>query len=106
MVNGGDLFICVLAGLVIPLAIVDGLKAMGVETTPRQVPGWQVERRPFVWLFGIVAGPGLFLERMLRAWREGVLSAGDGVNAFVIALGWAALYGFVVLGVVKAVLAI
>lgn len=104
MVNGGDLFLCVLAGLVIPLVILDGLKGLGVETVLRQVPGMQVERRPMVWLFAVVAGPGIFMERMLSAWRRDGLTAADGVNAIVITLGWAAIYGFVVLGVVRALL--
>ena len=43
---------------------------------------------------------------MLAAGREGQLSVADGINAFVITLGWATLYGFVVLSLVKAFLPI
>ena len=43
MVNSGDLFVCLVAGLAIPLAIVDGLKAFGGKGH-RQLEGLLVER--------------------------------------------------------------
>lgn len=104
MVNGGDLFVCVVVGMAIPLALLDGFKVFAAATLPSQTAGLHLERRPFVWLLAILLGPGLFMERMLAAEREGRLSPADRINAFVIALGWAAIYGYVVLSLAKALL--
>lgn len=104
MVNAGDLFVCMVAGLALPLAMLDGFKALAGSALPNQAGGLQFERRPLVWLLAIVLGPGLFADRMLAAWREGNLSPADRINAFVITLGWAAVYGFVVLSVARTVL--
>lgn len=102
MVNAGDLFVCVVAGLAMPLAMLDGFKALAGSALPSQAAGFQFERRPLAWLLALVLGPGLFADRMLSAWREGELSLADCINAFVITIAWAAIYGFVVLSLVKA----
>jgi hypothetical protein len=101
MVNAGDLFVCVVAGLAMPLAMLDGFKALAGSALPSQSAGLQLEKRPLVWLLAILLGPGLFADRMLAAWREDRLSPADRINAFVITLGWAAVYGFVVLRLVR-----
>ena len=102
MVNAGDLFVCVVAGLAMPLAMLDGFKALAGSALPNQEARLQLERRPLIWLMAIFLGPGLLADRMLSAWRESELSVADGINAFVIVIGWAAIYGFVVLSAVKA----
>jgi hypothetical protein len=104
MVNAGEIFVCVVAGLAMPLAMLDGFKAFAGSALPSQGAGFQFERRPLAWLLALLLGPGLFADRMLSAWREGELSLADCVNAFLITLGWAAIYGFVVLGLVKTLL--
>ena len=104
MVNAGDLFVCVVAGLAMPLAMLDGFKALAGSALPGQPERLQLERRPLIWILAVMLGPGLFADRMLAAWREGNLSRLDQMNAFVIALGWAAIYGFVALSLVRAVL--
>jgi len=104
MVNAGDLFVCVVAGLAMPLAMLDGFKALAGTALASQGAGFRFERRPLVWLMAILLGPGLFADRMLAAWREGQLSPADRINAFVITLGWAAIYGFVILSAAKALL--
>ncbi|MCB1446339.1 MAG: hypothetical protein KDJ87_11270 [Rhizobiaceae bacterium] len=106
MVNSGDLFVCLVAGLAIPLAIVDGLKAFGGVAMPKQPQGLHFERRPGIWLLAVIAGPGLFAERMLDEARRGRLTSADAVNAFVITLGWAAIYGFILLSLVRAMSAL
>ena len=98
MVDVGDLFICVVTGLAMPLAMLDGFRAVAGESIPRQSTGLQLERRLLVWTLAILLGPGLFVDRMLSAWRDGELSPIDQMNAFVIALGWSSIYGYVVLG--------
>ena len=104
MVNAGDLFICVVAGLAMPLAMLDGYRALAGSALQEQLAGSNLERPPLAWLLALLLGPGLFIERMLAAWGAGELSPADGINAIVIALGWAALYGFVVLGLARTVL--
>jgi hypothetical protein len=104
MVNGGDVFICVVVGLALPLAMLDGYRALAGVTLQGQFREAHLERRLIQWFLVLLLGPGLFAERMLVAWREGALSAVDGVNAFVITIGWAALHGFVVLGAIRTVL--
>ena len=86
MVNAGDLFVCVVAGLAMPLAMLDGFKALAGTALPSQGAGFQLERRPLVWLMAILLGPGLFADRMLAAWREGQLSPADRINGFVFTL--------------------
>jgi hypothetical protein len=102
MVNGGDIFVSLVAGLAIPLAILDGLRALAWTSGPPHPD----DRGPIVWLLAVVAGPGLFVERMLACWREGNLDGADAANAFVIAIGWATLYGYVVLGVARRLLSL
>lgn len=102
MVNAGDVFVCVVAGLAMPLAMLDGYKALSKAALPEQAGGLHFERRATVWLLAILFGPALFMERMLSARRAGELSMADSINAFVIVLGWAGLYGFVVLGLFEA----
>lgn len=104
MVNAGDLFICLVAGLAIPLAILDGIRALAGPAALLVPQESHPARSPRLWLLALLAGPGLFAERMLDAWRAGALSPADRVNALVITLGWAAIYGFVVLGLARAVL--
>jgi hypothetical protein len=104
MVNIGDLFVCMIVGLAMPLAMLDGFRALAGSALPEQSAGFQLERRSRVWLMALLLGPGLFVDRMVATWREGQLSPIDGINAVVIALGWAAIYGFVVLSFVKAVI--
>jgi Cu/Ag efflux pump CusA len=95
MVSGGDIFVSLVVGLAMPLALLDGLRALTSTEGPRHAD----DRGAIVWLLAVVAGPGLFMERMLAGWREGGLDLADAINAAVIAIGWATLYGFVVLGV-------
>jgi hypothetical protein len=100
MVNGGDVLMCLVAGLAVPLALIDGLRGLGGITLPRRSTNAGVERRPLVWLLALIAGPGLFAERMLLGWHDGELSPADGVNGLIIVAGWAALYGYVLLRLV------
>lgn len=101
MVNASDVFVCIVVGLAVPLAMLDGVKALAGAALADQSAGFQLESRPLVWLLAIPLGPGLFVERMLIAWRQGELSPTERINALVIALGWAAIYGFVVLGIAR-----
>jgi undecaprenyl pyrophosphate phosphatase UppP len=104
MVNAGDLFVCLIVGLAMPLALLDGLRSISGTAVQIQSLGTRFERRSIVWLSALLIGPGLFVERMLSSWREGELSIADTINAFVITLGWATIYGLIVLGLVTRLL--
>lgn len=104
MVNAGDLFVCTVAGLAIPLAMLDGFKLLAGSALPTQSAELRFERRALVWILALVLGPGLFADRMLAAWRAGALSLPDRINALVITLGWAAIHGYVLLSLVKTAL--
>lgn len=106
MINAGDLFVCLVAGLALPLGLLDCFRAVSGSTLPATVRGFRAERWPMVWLVALVLGPGLFVERMLASWRSGTLSAADQVNALVIAFGWATIYGFVVLDITRRALSL
>jgi hypothetical protein len=93
MVNGSDLFVSLVVGLAMPLALLDGLRALAGSPQALDV----ADNRSAAWLLAVVAGPGLFVERMLAGWRAGELGREDVMNASIIALGWAVLYGYVVL---------
>ena len=104
MVNAGDLFISLVAGLALPLALLDGLRLFVGEALPEQRDGFQIERRLAPWLLAVIAGPGLLIERLAAGWREEMLSRGDLTAGCFIALGWAMIYGFIVLRALEAMI--
>lgn len=106
MFNAGDLFISLVVGLALPLATLDGLRAFVRLDMPVQHDGLQMETRLSPWLLTVISGPGLLLEKLAEAWREQSLGAGDLLAGAFIALGWAMIYGYVVLRVVGVLLPI
>ena len=100
MFNSGDLFVSLVIGLAMPLAILDGLRAVIGPGMPVQHDGFQIETRLAPWLLALLAGPGLLLERLVEAWHRQALTAGDLSFGVFIVLGWAGIYGYVVLGAV------
>jgi len=97
MFNAGDLFVSLVVGLASPLAILDGLRAMVGARMPVQNGGFQIERRLSPWLLAAIAGPGLLIERLIEGWKEHSLNASDLSAGAFIALGWATIYGYLVL---------
>ena len=97
MFNAGDLFVSLVVGLALPLAILDGLRALVGSSMPVQRDGFQIETRLSPWLLALIAGPGLLIERLIEAWRGQSLRAGDLPAGAFIVLGWATIYGYVVL---------
>lgn len=97
MFNAGEFFVSLVVGLAMPLAILDGFRALAGTGMPVQHDGFQVETRFSPWLLAVIAGPGLLVERLVERWKSETLERGDiGAGAFV-ALGWAAIYGYCVL---------
>jgi hypothetical protein len=97
MFNAGDLFVSLVVGLALPLAILDGLRVFAGAGMPVQHDGFQIETRLSPWLLAVIAGPGLLIEKLLAGWKEQSLDAGDLPAGAFIALGWATIYGYVVL---------
>jgi hypothetical protein len=89
-----DLFAYLVIGLAFPLAILDVMRAFFAGNLPVQEQGLHFERRFSPWFWTVVLGPGVFVETCVARWRSGVLAGGDIVNAAVIALGWAGIYGY------------
>lgn len=104
MFNAGDLFVSLVVGLALPLAILDGLRAFVGSRMPVQHDGFQIETRLSPWLLAVIAGPGLLVEKLIEGWKEQSLSARDLPAGAFIAVGWAATYGYAVLRGVQFVL--
>lgn len=96
MMSGGDLFICLVVGLAVPLAILDAARTM-LEGLPEQGQGFQIERRWMPWLLALLAGPALLFDRVAEGWREGAFGRSDIVSGIVITAGWATIYGYLLL---------
>jgi hypothetical protein len=99
--TGSDLFVSLVVGLAVPLAILDAARTILEDRLPVQAEGFQIERRLMPWLLAVIAGPALLFDRVAEGWREGSLSRSDILSGAVITLGWAMIYGFVVLKAVQ-----
>lgn len=96
MISGADVFISLVVGLAVPLAILDAARTM-LEGLPEQVAGFQVEWRLTPWLLALFAGPALLFDRVAEGWREGAYSRSDIFSGIFITAGWATIYGFLLL---------
>jgi len=99
MISSGDVFICIVVGLAVSLAILDAARTM-LDGWPEQGVGFQVERRLTPWLLAFFAGPALLFDRTAEGWREGTFDRGDIMSGVLITTGWAAIYGFLLLKLV------
>jgi hypothetical protein len=97
MTVGGDLFVYLVIGLAVPLAVLDALRTMLDGELPSQGDGLQLELRVMPWLLAVVAGPALLFDRVAEGWRTGVMVRGELMAGIFITAGWATLYGFVLL---------
>lgn len=95
--TSGDLFVCLVAGLAVPLAILDAARTVLEDRLPAQGEGFQLERRLTPWLLALFAGPALLFDRIAEGWRDGALSKGDLASGAFITVGWAGIYGFILL---------
>lgn len=102
----GDIFVCLVAGLAIPLAILDAARTILDGRLPLQVNEFQFERRALPWLLALLAGPALLVDRVAEGWREGAMARSDIAHGAVITLGWAGIYGYVVLSIAKTLVAL
>ena len=90
-----DVFVCLVVGFAVPLAILDAARTILDAAMPIQIEGLQFERRALPWMLALLAGPALMLDRVAEGWREATMSRTDRAHGVIITVGWAALYGFV-----------
>ena len=102
--NFGEMFVCLVIGLALPFALLDGIRGVLKAEMPRQEAGFQLEMRLVPWLLTIITGPGLLVEALADRVRLGSLSANNLLAGALIVLVWATVYGFVVLKVMVALL--
>lgn len=95
--TSSDLFVCLVVGMAVPLAILDAARTILAGGLPVQDEGFQFERRLAPWLLALFAGPALLFDRIVEGWREGTLSKADIASGVFITVGWAGIYGFVLL---------
>jgi len=97
MAFSGDLFVCLVIGLAVPLAVLDAMRTMLDGELPSQGDGLQLELRLMPWLLALVAGPALLFDRVAESWRSGLLQRAELAAGIVIIAGWATIYGFLLL---------
>lgn len=102
----GDVFVCLVAGLAVPLAILDAVRTIMDKDLPLQINGLQFERRALPWILALLAGPGLLMDRVAEAWRDGAISRADLAHGVIITLGWAGVYGYVMLSLAEKLIGI
>lgn len=100
MMNYADLLLCLLTGFAIPLALT-GFVTEGLRSYSGGAMSDRPVRLAVQWSAAFVCGPGLFAVRLLDGWRSGQEGAGEQVAGWLACLGWAALYGYVVLNAVR-----
>jgi hypothetical protein len=100
MMNLADPILCLLTGIAVPMALA-GFVAEGAGVlSARGESSW------FGWALGawgaaMVAGPGLFAQRLVEGWRSGAENTAEQLCGWVACAGWAALYGYVLLSAVR-----
>jgi hypothetical protein len=95
MLSGDDLFVCLVAGFALPLALLDLARAILEDRLPVQTAGFQLEMRLLPWLLAILTGPALLFERVVEGCRTRSMRASDVVSGAVIVAGWSFIYGYV-----------
>lgn len=100
MMNFADLVLCLLTGFAIPLAL-SGFVAERAALHAGRGQAGPAGRFFVFWSSALVCGPGLFATRLVEGLRSGRETAGEQVAGWLAAAGWAALYGYVVLNLVR-----
>ena len=100
MMNFADLVLCLLTGFAIPLALA-GFVAERAEIRAGRGQAGPAGRFFVFWSSALVCGPGLFAVRLLEGLRSRKETAGEQIAGWLAAAGWAALYGYVVLTLVR-----
>ena len=100
MMNFADLVLCLLTGFAIPLAL-SGFVAERAEIHAGRGQVSPASRFFVFWSSALVCGPGLFATRLIEAFRSGEETAGEQIAGWLATVGWALLYGYVVLTLVR-----
>jgi hypothetical protein len=100
MMNFADLVLCLLTGFAIPLAL-SGIVTERVQLHAGRGQVGSAGRFFVFWSSALLCGPGLFATRLVDGFRSGAESAGEQIAGWLAAAGWALLYGYVVLNLVR-----
>ena len=100
MMNFADLVLCLLTGFAIPLALSGFVAERAVVHAGRREMG-PAGRFLVFWSSALVCGPGLFATRLVEGFRSREETAGEQITGWLAAAGWAFLYGYVVLTLVR-----
>jgi uncharacterized membrane protein len=100
MMNFADLVLCLLTGFVVPLALASLVSDGALMAGGPVRAGWAA-RYAIQWSSALICGPGLFAMRLIDGWRSGRETPGQQITGWLAAGGWAVLYGYVVLTLVR-----
>ncbi len=100
MMNFADLVLCLLTGFAIPLALAGFVSERAELLAGRGEPG-RAGRFFVFWSSALVCGPALFATRLIEGFRSGEETAAEQLAGWIAAAGWALLYGYVALNLVR-----
>jgi hypothetical protein len=98
--NGEDIFIALIAGLSVPLAISGAARSLLGNDWPVQRSRFAVSNGFTAIALAVLAGPGILIDRLVEDFRNGNLDTAEAGLAAGAAFAWAMLYGFVLLGLI------
>lgn len=99
--NIAELILCVLCGFAVPSAIAPIARTSVYATAER----WSGNDRSALlvqWMFAFVCGPAAFASSLVKSRAESRETGFDLMLGMLAATGWAALYGYVLLSLAKA----
>lgn len=82
-----------LAGFLVSLLFLEGLRPLVGVRWPVQSDGLQVERRLLPWIIALLAGPALLWDRSLPYRQRNAGRPGDVVVLVALVAVWSASYG-------------
>lgn len=101
--NIADLILCVLCGFAVPSALAPIAQA-GVYATVARLPGNDRSALLVQWMFAFFCGPAALAARLAASMLQKRETRLDLALGALAATGWAALYGYVLLGLAQALI--
>ena len=103
MFEASDIIVSLIIGLAAPLAILDSSRLIFDGLLVARGTAQDGRGRFLSWIFALAAGPALFGERVVLEARAGRMRGGQVGLSVAAVLGWAWLYGLVLIGLLKQV---
>jgi hypothetical protein len=101
MLELSDLVVSLIIGLAAPLAILDSTRLLFDGLIPEQGLRQDGQGRLRSWLLALVAGPALYVERVIADVKSGELRGGQIGLSIAAVLSWSCLYGLALSGLLK-----